>query len=121
MLHVGGQRPEVYTVLEAPNSVVFVFLRDQASKTGVFSLRTSYEKRVRSVDLPSVLFPACVFRAVQFHVQFVLPCFHEKHELKDNDPRKRCLLLHTENGDPLSSRQVTASVRNFLKIFDPQA
>ena len=40
--------------------------------------------------------------------------------MKEDDPRRKCLLLHTETSDPLSSRQVTVSMRTFLKIFDPE-
>ena len=120
MFHGGGQRPQVYTILEAPSAVDFVSLREQAMKTGAFFLRISYEKRIRCVDLPSVLFPAAVFRAVKFHVQFVLPCLYAKLEIEESDPRRNCLLIHTETGSPLSSRQVTTSVRSFLKRFDPE-
>ncbi len=41
MLHGGGQRPQVYTILEAPDKVDFVQLRDIVKNTGVFTVRVS--------------------------------------------------------------------------------
>jgi len=55
-LHGGGQRPQVYTMLEAPSKMDFVDMRESVKSTGVFSIRVSFEKRVRCVDLPQVLF-----------------------------------------------------------------
>lgn len=120
MFHGGGQRPQVYTLLEAPQLGEFSELAEEAKRNGVFSLKLSFEKRVRNSDLPYVLFPRVIFRFVKFHVEFVLPALHKKHEFSDGDARKQCLLLHTENGFALSTPQVTACIRKFLTSVDPE-
>lgn len=120
MLLCGGQRPQVYCLLEAPSGVDFIALREKAKSTGSFPLRISYEKRIRSIDLPSVLIPSSLFRVIKFHCLYVLPAIFGKHEIDETDARRKCLLLHTENGDVLASRQVTGTIRTFLKRFDPE-
>ena len=110
----------MYTVIEVPNSVDLISLCDQAKQAGAFSLRASYEKRFRFVDLTSGLFPAKLFEAVEFHVKFVLLCLYQRYGMKDNDPSRNCLLLHARNCDPLISSEVTVSIRTFLKRFDPE-
>ena len=119
MFHGGGQRPQVYTLLEAPSSIDLVSMMDEARKNGVFHLRLSFEKRVRYVDLPNVIFPRMLYRPVKFHVNHVLPTLYKKHGVEVEDPRRKCLLLHTETGENLDTRHVTASIRAFLKRFDP--
>ena len=120
MLHGCGQRPQVYTMIQAPSVMQLVELRDSAKNSGVFCLRTSYEKRVRCVDLPHVLFPRSVYRILNFHVNYILPSLYETHGVEEGDPRRNCLNLHTETGEPLDSRQVTACLRTFLKSYDPE-
>ena len=119
MFHGGGQRPQVYALLEAPSSVDLVSMVEDARKNGVFHLRLSFEKRARYVDLPNVIFPRVLYRPVKFHVNHVLPTLYKKHGIEVEDPRRKCLLLHTETGDSLDTRHVTASIRAFLKRFDP--
>ena len=120
MLHGGGQRPQVMSMIEAPKKIDLVDLRNMVKESGVFSLRVSYEKRIRSVDLPHVLFPRAMYRALNFHVNYVLPVLYEKHGIGEGDSRRNCLIIHTKSGYPLESYQVTATLKSFLKSYDPE-
>lgn len=120
MLHGGGQRPQVYTILEAPSKIDLPLLRNAAKESNAFTVKVSHEKRVRSVDLPQVIFPRQVYKSFSFHVNYILPALNSKLKLEADDPRHRCLLLHTKTGNPLDSSNVTRSIRTFLKTFDPE-
>jgi len=120
MLHGGGQRPQVISMLEAPSAVELLDMREKVKQSGVFSLRVSFEKRVRSLDLPNVLFPRAMYRAINFHVNYVLPVLYDGHRIGEEDSRRNCLILHTESGFPLESYQVTSTLKSFLKSYDPE-
>lgn len=120
MLHGGGQRPQVYTILQAPKKIDLSVLRKSAKETTAFTIKVSCEKRLRAIDLPEVLFPRKVFKSLNFHVNYVLPALHMKLNIPEEDPRTRCLLLHTKRGEELESSNITRSIRTFLKAFDPE-
>ncbi len=120
MLHGGGQRPQVYTVLKTPSRIDLMNMRDEAMSSGVFTLQVSFEKRVRTIDLPKLLVPRAIFRALNFHVNYVLPALYNLHEISEEAPQRNCLLLNTSNGESLDSKQVTTTIQRVLKTFDPE-
>ena len=89
MLHGGAQRPQVLTILEAPNKIDLIDLKQQSKATGVFSLFLSFDKRVRSVELPNVILPKKLYRALTFHVVYILPTLYQTHNIQEGDPRRR--------------------------------
>ncbi len=106
-LQCGGQRPQVYAIVEKPCTVDFVTLQRQAKETAAFALKTTYEKRVRSAELPNVLIPSAMYHAVRNHAGYVLPALYNRHRIPSDDPRRNCLFLHTESGEVLATRQIT--------------
>ena len=82
ILHGKRQRPQVYMTIEAPDETSLLELKEEAKSNGAFSLRVSFEKRVRSVYLPGNLIPSVMFRPTSFHVRFFLPVLYDKHQIK---------------------------------------
>ncbi len=85
-----------------------------------FSLKIRGEKRARSIDLPHVLFPASVLRALKFHVLRILPYLYYDFKIPLADSRRNYLLLHTKYGEVLRSNNVTSSLKHFLRNYDPE-
>ncbi len=119
-LHGGGQRPQVYALLQVPTKSEMQSMRAQAIESDVFSISVTFEKRIRSMDMPNVLFPRVVYRALAFHVDFVLPVVYDLYNIGENDQRRKSLLVNTANGNALKSTQVTKGVQHVLKSFDPE-
>ncbi len=115
----GGQRPQVFTLMEAPAISALSEMAETAREHQYFELKVSLEKRVRSVELPNVLLPSKILRYVLFHVRHVLPYLRAQFKIAPSDARARYLLLHTRSGDVLDSANVTASLRKFLTRYDP--
>ncbi len=116
----GGQRPQVFTLLENANDLGFQKWDNEIKEKGYFSVKVSNEKRIRAIELPHVLFSESVLECFKFHIKYILPALYRKHKISDDDARRNYMFLHTKTGDVLDSANVTSSLRTFLKTRDPE-
>ena len=120
ILQCGGQRPQVFFQLQLPTSSELRSCGDMAARCGFFELRTVVEKVGRSLDCPHVVVPRRCLKYLEFHVDVIRPCIVSLLKLKESRGRKKTLLLHTKRGVPLTTPQVTATLKRFLKGVDPE-
>ncbi len=118
MFHGGSQRLQVYTLLMKPTEGKLDDFTTSAECSGVFSMEVSFEKLVRSVDLPEVLFPKVPYRSIELHAKYVLPALYKKSKILVYDARRSCLVVHTEAWAQFDTRQVTSPMRTFLSTLD---
>ncbi|KAI0558015.1 hypothetical protein FGB62_242g017 [Gracilaria domingensis] len=115
MLEGGGQRPEAYANLRVPTALELSRITN--SEFGSYlSLRTWFEKRPRDFRFPIVMLPAEMKPIIKFHVEVVRPIILVQAEIVEEevDAEDRRLLLHTQDGNYLTSRLITRSFRAFM-------
>ena len=120
ILQSGGQRPQVFFQLQLPSSSELRSCMDMAARTGFFELKTVVEKVGRSLDCPHVVVPRRCLKYVEFHADVIRPCIVSLLKLKESRGRKKTLLLHTKRGVPLTTPQVTGTLKRFMRGVDPE-
>ena len=120
ILQAGGQRPQVFFQLQLPTSSELRSCGDMAARSGFFEMKTVVEKVGRSLDCPHVVVPRRCLKYVEFHVDVIRPCIVSLLKLKESRGRQKTLLLHTRRGVPLTTPQVTSTLKRFLKSIDPE-
>lgn len=121
ILTAGGQRPQVFTQLQAPCSRQMDFILDQFKRKGFLELQTLAEKTMRSVDMPHVVFPSSTLAFIKFHMEYMRPVLLERGKWDKEDMERmknRPLFLNTKNGAQLTSQQVTCTLKTFMKSID---
>lgn len=131
VLFGGGQRAQVYSelALEAfgiDSKGVLVDAKHEvercAASTGHFFLQAKFEKRLRSTRMPYVRMPASLFHIYTFHVEYARPAVLRRNKVESTAnyfyEMQKPLLLNTENGLALESRQICSSVKRFFKNLD---
>ncbi len=112
----GGQRPQVFILLESVNDLGFQKWDNEIKEKGYFSVNYRTRKRIRAIELPHVLFPESVLECFKFHIEYILPVLYRKHKISDDDARRNYMFLHTRTGDVLVSAYVSSSLRTFLRL-----
>lgn len=121
ILTAGGQRPQVFSQLQAPSKTKLELITERCKEKGYFVLQTLAEKTMRSVDMPCVVLPAATCEFISFHMKYVRPTLLSRGKWKEEDMRNSenfPLLLNTRNGAPLTSQQVTGSLKKFMNGVD---
>ena len=117
----GGQRPQVYGQLQVPSPEELERMKSEADSRGFFELATVMEKTTRSPDLANVIFPTGLLKYIQFHVEVMRPSIFIRCGATELvSARNRSIFLDPRSARPLVSRQVTHSLRQFLKLHDPE-
>ena len=115
-----GQRPQVYTSLQCPDDSELTDMQDQASRIHFFEMRTTIEKTKRKLDFPNVLVNESAFKYVAFHQQVTRCIVVRRTQVDESKDLSKPLLMHTENGDFLTTAQVTRVLKNFMKYNFPE-
>lgn len=117
----GGQRPQVYAQLQTPNSIEISDMKEKVRNGGYFELRPGVEKTIRSVDMPNVIVPGFVLKYVEFHVEVMRKRVIENACVQELNANDMPLIVHTENGEQLSTPQITKTLKAFLSCQMPEA
>jgi len=119
ILQGGGQRPQVYACIKAPELTDLVRMDGQQRTNGHFSLITGTEKRARPSSAPRFTPPEICFKYVEYHAKFVRPYLIGKRAR--TDPRdQECLLLDTRTACNLNRNQITKTLKSFIRPKDPE-
>lgn len=119
ILKGGGQRPQVYACVKCPELAGLIIMENQCKEVGHFTLVTGTEKRPRPRNAPRFTLPAVCFKYIEYHVLHVRPfLIARRRETHARD--KECLLLDTRTAKNLGSRDVTKSLKKFVKVKDPE-
>ncbi len=110
----------VYTKLLAPESHQLWDIRKLDQTLHVFALKVCISKRMRSVDLPEVLFPTVLFQFLYFHKTYIRTALHKRLKIEEGDARCRFLFHHTEIFDPSESPDVTRTTCTLLTRQGPK-
>ena len=114
-----GQRPQVYTTLQCPDDNELIDMKEQARRVHFFEMRTTVEKTKRKADYPNVLVHSSALVYVKFHQQIARKIIVRRTEVEEDGDPSKPLLMHTENGEFLSTSQVTRVLKNFMKCHFP--
>lgn len=129
VLHGSGQRAQVYAEIDLEAFAIgndgtlvqnTLELKRLAQNTGYFYLQTAFEKRQRSSKMPYIRLPVSILDIFLFHRSFARPAILKRANMSEEGRMREVLLLNTETGAALSSKQICASVRAFFKRIDPQ-
>lgn len=129
VLHGGGQRAQVYCEMQLDafsiskrGTLVHKMpeLKRVAKDTGYFYLQTSFEKRQRSEKMPYIRLPASIADLYLAHRSLCRPAILKRAGRDGLEGPNSKLILNTENGCPLSAKQVSASVKSFFKFMDAE-
>lgn len=127
VLCAGGQRAQVYAQLlmeclavdEQSNLVdSSSSVKRLCSEKGHFFLRTYREKTTRSRRMPFVRLPGRIFELYEFHCQYVRIAI--TGGASQAGEGEKFLLVHSKHGAPLSSVQVTNTVKSFFEKFNSE-
>ncbi len=120
MLLGGGQRPQVYCVLEAPGTLISPHYEKVPRTLERFLSEFPMKSALDHSNCPVFSFHARCFERLCSTVASFLPALYGRHSIDVSDPRRKCLILHTEKGEVLDSKHITNTIRAFLKRYDPE-
>lgn len=128
LLSAGGQRPQVFPQLLAPDIKEIKNFRTKTAENGYCQLPTGDEKTERSVSMPFVALSAGLADFIVFRAKYILPSLAKKRSgqnagIVDADTPNgftELLFLDTRNGMALSTVQVNSCLKRFLSNFDPE-
>lgn len=129
VLHGGGQRSQVYSSLDLSafginesGHVVrsSVDVRKACESSGYFYLQAMHEKRLRSSRMPYIQIPSSIYDLYVVHKDLVRPSLLKRVSPNVENGSCDALLLHTENGNPLTEKQVSATVKKFYRNLDSE-
>ena len=115
-----GQRPEAYAKLQCPDRQEIKELKRCINRKRFFDLRICPEKTRRSERIPNVLVPQYVLRYIEFHVEHVRDLIIKRNNVDESGAQYKPLLMHTETGDDLNSRNVNSSLKAFWNREYPE-
>ena len=115
-----GQRPQVHTQLQCPTENELADMEAETARRRYFELRTLCEKTERSLDMPHVLVPPMALTCVQFHMKHMREIVTQRAGAEEDAFWDKPLLIHTQNGEQLSTAQVTGTLKRFLKMQCPE-
>lgn len=138
VLSAGGQRPQVFPQLLCPEKEDLQKYKSLCEKKGFCELPTVSEKTARNVNVPFVVLPRSALRHIIFHARVVHAimvskrCSWSENDHDSDDHRQErfsgastqldgfsdYLLLNTETGHALSTDQVNAAFRHFIRSYD---
>ena len=115
-----GQRPQVYAQLQCPTENELADMEAETARRRYIELRTLCEKTQRPLDMPHVLVPPMALTYVQFHMKHMREIVTRRAGVEEDAFSDKPLLIHTQNGEQLSTAQVTGTLKRFLKIQCPE-
>ena len=118
VLKGGGQRPQVYGVIQSPGTNELAQMEESAERTGYFTMITGLEKRPRPSYAPRFTLPAVCLKYIKYHCEHVRPFIVNTSNVTSSGEQD-CLLLDTRTGKNLESKYVTPSLQAFVKRIDP--
>lgn len=117
ILQGGGQRPQVYAAIKSPELTDLIRMDQQQRRSGHFTLVTGTEKRARPRSAPRFTLPAICFKFVEYHAKYVRPFLVGKRSRVEPEDQE-CLLLDTRTGTDMNRRQITRSLKAFIRNKD---
>lgn len=131
VLFSGGQRTQVHSAFLAEITAIAGGRKMVANSSGplmeevvrraeednIFFLSCAVEKRVRSTRAPFVAIDARLLKFVRLHVSHIRPVI--MGAAPDPSPHS-ALLLHSKNGNTLSSSCIRSSLKHFFRRYDSE-
>lgn len=124
VMHAGGQRAQVFSELELEAFGVtgdgllvqgLEAVEKAAENSGYYYLQVAFEKRSRMSRMPFIRLPFSTLDLYLTHRNLVLPCLLRKSDKQADPSSVSYLILNSENGNTLTAKQVSFSVKSFFK------